>query len=161
MKHREKNSLYSSYWGKRKRISFFGLSLCASLLCTKLQMVASHFINWQTPSPKHFQEQSYSFLRFTQWFLLRFTFFHTCAENKLASTISPLVLWEVLIIYKQLLFLGLSFFFLQLSWLWLFSPLGSKLPYFPNTTGLSELQHFIPFVSLFKGLICLKEVFLI
>lgn len=82
---------------EKPRISFFGLSLPEPLLCTARQTAASHFINWQTPSPKHFQAQSSSFLRFTQRFLLRFAFFHACAENKAALTISSLTLWEVLI----------------------------------------------------------------
>lgn len=82
---------------KKRKISFFGFSLPASLLCSELQTVAFHFFNWQTPSPKHFQAQSFSFLRFTQWFLLRFAFFHAYAENIRAPTISSLVLWEVLI----------------------------------------------------------------
>lgn len=64
------------------------------------------------------------------------------------------------VIHKQLHFLGLSLFAIILA-LAIYSSLCSKLPYFPNTAGLSELQRFIPFVSLFKGLICLKEIFLI
>jgi len=31
--------------GEKEKISFFGRSLCTSLLCTELQTVASHFIN--------------------------------------------------------------------------------------------------------------------
>jgi len=64
------------------------------------------------------------------------------------------------VIHKQLHFLGLSLFATLLT-LAVYSSLCSKLPYFSNTAGLSELQHFIPFVSLFKRLICLKEIFLI
>lgn len=165
MKHRTKFHFIPLTGKKKEKVSFFGFSLCTSVLRTELQTVASHFINWQTSSSKHFQAQSFSFLRFTQWFLLRFIVFHAWAENKLACKISSLVLWELLIMFISN-FIFRVFLFLQLSLLWVITPrfaanwsISQILQDFLNCSILFHLSLFLRGWSVLKKFFSFKNNF--